>query len=287
MAGKPTYEELERSVKELKREADKPKQTEEALRQSERYLRSLLNHMHEDILVIDRDYRITDVNKTFLVIAGRKREEVIGRHCYEISHGYNEPCEKRGEQCMLREVFETGKQCTFCHQHTHADGWKAWVDILISPFRDEKGKVTHVIEAMRDMTDLVKAGKALQESDEKYRRLAESTPDWVWSIDIEGRVTFTNEAVKHLLGYKVHEIVGSSSFSRMHPEDRQRFQKLYQRSVELKRGWKNAIIRWLHKDGTVRFFESTAQPLLNAEGDLFGFTGIDRDITESKRAGEA
>jgi PAS domain S-box-containing protein len=46
----------------------------------------------------------------------------------------------------------------------------------------------------------------------------------------------------------------------------------------------SAKVRWLHKDGTVRLFESNAKPILDSEGSLIGFNGIDRDITESKRA---
>jgi PAS domain S-box-containing protein len=66
-------------------------------------------------------------------------------------------------------------------------------------------------------------------------------------------------------------------------DDRERFQKLYHTAVEQKHGWKNAVIRWLHKDGTVRLFESNAQPIQDSEGHLIGYTGIDRDITENKR----
>jgi PAS domain S-box-containing protein len=128
-----------------------------------------------------------------------------------------------------------------------------------------------------------RAEEALPESEEKYRSLVESTVDWIWTIDVEGRVIFSNDAVKDLLGHEVHEILGLSSFAPMHPEDRERQQELYRRCVEQRRGWKNAVIRWLHKDGSVRFFESSAWPALDAEGDLLGFSGIDRDITERKR----
>ena len=115
------------------------KLAEEAIKESEHYYRSLLHSMHEDILVVDRDYRITDVNRTFLVTSGREREEVLGRHCYEVSHGYNEPCEKYGEECLLPEVFETGKPGSCRHQHTHVDGSKVWVDVLLSPLTDRGG----------------------------------------------------------------------------------------------------------------------------------------------------
>ena len=99
MAKNPSYEELKYIVKELEKESDERKLVGKELRESKHYYRSLLNHIHEDILVIDRDYRITDVNKTFLITTGRTREEVIGRHCYAISHDYNSPCEEHEEQC--------------------------------------------------------------------------------------------------------------------------------------------------------------------------------------------
>ena len=137
---------------------------------------------------------------------------------------------------------------------------------------------------VKEVERRLKTEEALQESEKKYRHLVESIRDWVWSIDIEGRITFSNEAVKHILGYEVHELLGSSSFYLMHPEDQELSQRLFQQAVEQKRGWKNAVARMIHKDGSVRFFESSAQPIIDAEGRLVGFTGIDRDITERKRA---
>jgi PAS domain S-box-containing protein len=149
--------ELESSEAEHRKVVDK-------LLRDKLYYESLLYNMHEDIMIIDRDYRITDVTKAFLVTTGHKREEVIGRHCYEVSHGYDEPCENRGEQCLLLQVFETGRPSSCRHRHVHADGSKVWVDLLLSPARDDKGKVTHVIETIRDVTELVNAEKAVYRS---------------------------------------------------------------------------------------------------------------------------
>ncbi|UCG14800.1 MAG: PAS domain-containing protein [Deltaproteobacteria bacterium] len=149
--------ELERMNERLMDEIRERKQAEEALRTSERYFRSLLTNIHEDILVIDRDYRITDVNNAFLVTVDRTREEVIGNRCYAVLHLYNEPCHRLGEDCMLREVFETGEPRHCRDKRAHADGNKRWVDILLSPLTDEKGNVTHVIEAVRDVTDQIEA----------------------------------------------------------------------------------------------------------------------------------
>ena len=152
MPTKPAYEELEKEVVKLKR-------VEKELQEHNHHLRSLLNSVNVDIMVVDRNYRITDVNKNFLTTSGRTRDEIIGRHCYEISHGYDAPCENHGEECMLRKVFSTGEPSNFIHEH--AEGWKVWVNILIYPLKNRKGEVTHIVEVIKDISDLVKSEKNL------------------------------------------------------------------------------------------------------------------------------
>ena len=142
-------------------------------------------------------------------------------------------------------------------------------------------------ELKRVIEERKRAEEALRQSEERYRLLVETTSDWVWTIDVEGRLIFTNGAVKQLLGYDVDEILGSSSFSAIHSEDRVHVQELHQEAVKQERGWKNAVVRWLHRDGAIRFLESTARPIFDAEGHLVGFSGIDRDITDRKQAEEA
>jgi PAS domain S-box-containing protein len=183
------------------------KRAEEALRESEYYFRSLLFNMHEDILVIDRDYRVTDVNNALLVTAGLKYEDVIGRHCYEVSHGYNEPCERKGEECILPEVFETGEPGNCRHQHERADGSKVWVDILLSPLREKSGKVTHVIEAIRDVSDLVQMEEVLREREANFRALAENANDGILIAAGEGGHVYANRRAAEITGYSVSELV--------------------------------------------------------------------------------
>jgi len=131
----------------------KQKQAEEKLRQNERYYRSILKHMHEKIVVINRDYRITDVNTAYLTTVGCAREAAIGRHCYAVLHGYGEPCDRNGKDCKLPEVFQTGKPRQCLHERAAADGSTVWLDMLISPLKDGQGNITHVISASRDVTD--------------------------------------------------------------------------------------------------------------------------------------
>ena len=134
-------------------EITKQKQAEEKLQQNERYYRSILKHMHENVLVINRDYRITDVNPAFLTTVDCAREAAIGHPCYGVLHGYSEPCDRYGKDCKLSEVFETGKPWQCLQELAAVDGSKVWLDMIISPLKDEQGKTTHVIGAARDVTE--------------------------------------------------------------------------------------------------------------------------------------
>jgi PAS domain-containing protein len=83
----------------------------------EHYYRSMLFNLHEDILVIDRDYCITDINNTALMTLGVNRDEVVGCKCYKVSHGLSSPCHENGERCALPVVFATGEPSNCRHDH--------------------------------------------------------------------------------------------------------------------------------------------------------------------------
>ena len=152
---------------------------------------------------------------------------------------------------------------------------------------EERHLLNTIAERLGKIIERMKAKGALRESEEKYRSLVDSTNDWVWACDIEGRQTFANEAVKTILGYDVHEIEGILYENFIHPEDQRNTKQWLKSSIEKKKGWKNSILRWKRKDGSIRFLESTARPVLDSEGNLTGFIGIDRDITKRKQAEEA
>ena len=162
------------------------------------------------------------------------------------------------------------------------------IDYIIKPFfmPELKARVKSVLMSKRFYDDRCRAEKALKESEIKYRQLVESTPDWVWTCDVEGRQTYTNQAIKGLLGYEADEIVGNSIFELIHMEDRTRCRKCFQKATEEKTGWKDVVVRYLHKNGSVKFFEARGQPIFDGNGNLMGFSGIDRDITERRRAEE-
>jgi len=204
---------------------------EKMARDSEYYYRSLIHSMHEDILVIAPDYRIIDVNNSFLVTLKAKREDVIGRHCFDVSHGYNEPCTMYGENCLLHGVFDTGEPQNCRHIHQTVDGSRVWVDILFSPMKDEKGKVTHVIETMRDVTNLIKVEEKLIKSEEKYRLLVENANDAIFIVQ-DKVIKFPNPKTEELTGYSAEELARIPFVNLIHPDDREMVFDRHERRLE-------------------------------------------------------
>jgi len=176
------------------------KQAERALRENESYFHSLLASMHEDMLLIDKTYRISDTNKEFLRVTGYRREEIIGRYCYEVLRGYDKPCIHSGEECKLVEVFETGRAAGSCHQHVRRDGTRILVDLLFSPLRDEKGKITHIIKTVRDATGGIEAVESLRTSEESLRSTFDHVPAMAFLIDRDGRLLPHNSEFASKLG---------------------------------------------------------------------------------------
>lgn len=146
------------------------------LREREHYYRTILHGLHEGILVIDRNYVIADVNNNYVEKSRLTREEILGRKCFAITHGSNKPCSSLGEVCELINVFNTGKSCTYIHEHVGSNGEKLFVDIILSPIFDENGHVTHVVETTRDVTELLRTQGAIQDSEEKHRLLVTQMP---------------------------------------------------------------------------------------------------------------
>lgn len=127
----------------------------------------------------------------------------------------------------------------------------------------------------------------LQESEEKFRSLVESTSDWIWEMDQNGRYTYVSPRVEALLGYKPEEILGKSPFDLMLPEEAQRVGKIFGESISKRLPLVSLENTALHKDGRLVDLETSGVPFFNLQGEFAGYRGIDRDITERKQTAQA
>lgn len=158
--------------------------------------------------------------------------------------------------------------------------------ILKSSLKRLPSAVLHALETNESRNEKLEALKALRESEEKFRSIVETTNEWIWAGDLEGQITYSNPAVKQILGYNQTEVVGKNVFEFLHEDDRQAFADSIRNSVIKESGWSQEVRRFRHRDGNVHYLESNAATVFGSQGKLVGFRGSDRDITERKRAEE-
>ena len=125
------------------------------------------------------------------------------------------------------------------------------------------------------------------ESQKRFRDVAFSLADWIWEVDAQGVYTYCSEKVEDVLGYSPEEIVGQTPFDLMPPEEVEWVKGVFEEIAARKEPIKD-LENWnLHKDGSRILLLTSGVPILDDEGNLKGYRGVDKDITERKRMEEA
>jgi len=151
-----------------------------------------------------------------------------------------------------------------------------------------------LLEALKDVTNEMvesvsteiaerqQSQEALQKSEKRFRDIAYSMADWIWEVDENGVYTYCSEKVEDLLGYSRDEILGKTPFDLM-PQDKAKttkdiFSKIMRKKEPIKdlENWNNT------KDGRLICLVTNGVPILDEQGNLKGYRGVDKDITERK-----
>jgi PAS domain S-box-containing protein len=129
----------------------------------------------------------------------------------------------------------------------------------------------------------IEINKVLKESEERYRAIVQSTSDWIWEIDEQGRYCFCSEKVERILGYTVDEMIGKSPFDLMPQEESERIKEIFINIRESKDSIVN-LENWnLHKDGHKVCLLTNGFPIFDFAGNVIGYRGADKDITDRKQ----
>ena len=254
-------------------------EAEKNIRDNEKRIRDILDSMFTFVGVFSLDGILIEANRAPLEAASLKREDVIGKQFTETYWWSYSP----SVQDRLREALNSaanGQIDRYDELIRVGEDQFITIDVTFGPLYDSDGNVFQLIGSAVDITDRKKIEKALIESEKKYRSIIETTTEWIWEIDNEGTNTYTNNAIERILGYKSEEFFEKSAFQFMHPDSREEVHQVFIKHIKEKTGWNNLVIKWFHKDGSVRFLESNSIPILDDDGTLLGFRGADRDITQ-------
>ncbi|MBI5450969.1 MAG: EAL domain-containing protein [Gammaproteobacteria bacterium] len=131
---------------------------------------------------------------------------------------------------------------------------------------------------------LASSQAVIKRSEARFRGLVESSSDWIWEVDANARYVYASPKVKDLLGYEPDEVLGKTPFDFMPPEEAGRISHDFASIAAERRPFQALENRSLHRDGRIVVLETSGMPILNQDGDLLGYRGVDRDITARKCA---
>ncbi|MDZ7346075.1 MAG: PAS domain S-box protein, partial [candidate division KSB1 bacterium] len=260
------------------RDISERKAAEEALRKSEEQFRMMFTQHGAVMLLIDpNDGRIVDANQAAERFYGRSRDELKQMFIQQINT--LPPEEIKAEM----ERARTAKKSFFQFKHRLADGSIRDVEVYSSKIYIVDKEYLYSI--IHDVTERYKAEQALAQSEERFRKAFNVSPDAV-NINrlTDGLFISANKAFYETSGYSPEEVIGKTSIELslwVDLKDRERLVEGLQRDGI----YRNLQARFRMKDGTIRFgLMSAALIELNGEPYILNIT---RDITELIEAQEA
>ncbi len=285
MSKKPTYEELDRRVRELERTAAKHKLVEKALRESERLLNDVFDSIQDGISVLNRDLTIRMVNG----VMKKWYEQNLpleGKKCHLCYHNRNEPC----DPCPTIRCIQSGRA-----EREIVPGLPGspveWIELFSYPMKEQgTDEVTGVVEFVRDITERKHAKDALTESEERYRFLTDNVKDVIWTRDMDLNLTYVSPSVFEQQGYTVEEALARSPEDAWTPDSFRRNVEILKEELEIEKRKPKDMSRSRTietevrcKDGSTIWTEAKISFLRNPNGEPNGIIGITRDITQRKQ----
>lgn len=228
------------------------------------------------IAYVDRQHVYRFVSRRYEEWFGQRPADLIGRHVKDV---IGDEVYRQVLPSMQRAL--SGDRVTFEMSFPHqADGTRYVVGSYM-PDRDAHGTVRGFFSLVQDITDATRTKQALQESEERFRRLADTAPVLIWMTDEDKRTEYVNKRWIEFTGQSPEQALTEDWSQYMHPDDRATCVAQCLECFDVERPF-TMNFRLRRKDGAYRWFSDSALPRYDADGKFRGFIGTMVDITEHK-----
>lgn len=253
------------------------KLTEAALYKSnERFAKAFHGNPIASSISTYPEAKFIDVNTSWLQVFGYSREDVIGRTTLEL--GIWHSLEERAITIQQLQQAGTLHNCElrFCRKSGEVRNGLVNMELI------ELNGECSILAMLIDITERKCAEAAIKESEQKYRNIVETCQGIIWTVDLQGRITFVNQAVKQMYGYEIHEMIGRHFSEFMTSNQSQITQEIFIRVLEGESLFQHEA-QFLHKEGRTLYISSNLMALQDDTGKVLGATGTTLDITPFKQ----
>ncbi|MDF2932294.1 MAG: domain S-box protein [Chryseobacterium sp.] len=189
---------------------------------------------------------------------------------------------------ILKDIFKTGKTYTATEDRVDlvVEGklQTYYFNFSYKPLKNQKGEVYAIYNVAVDITDLVRARKEIQEREEKFRDLADSMPQFVWTCDKDGKITYMNDNWYRYTGFERDEDPADGIKRIINPEVYEKVMVVWEESLRTRKSFEMEY-QFLDPDHpeVYRWFLGRAVPAYDESGNIKQWIGTFTDIDDFKQ----
>ncbi|HTI49718.1 MAG TPA: PAS domain S-box protein, partial [Planctomycetaceae bacterium] len=278
--------ELTAANEALQSEINVRERFEEALASAREWFEVTLASIGDAVIVTDTEGRVTFLNQVARELTGRF-DDVRGNPLDRIFCTVGDEAGSPAEDPAAR-VLGTGSTGTLTHRRLlmAADGTHRPIEDSVAPIRNAQGEVLGVVLVFRDVTERRRSEQAVRRSEERYRALVQATSQIVWTTDPDGQVVEDSPSWRTFTGQSYDQWKGAGWLNVVHPDDRARAADVWRRSVLSKSNYQ-VEYRLRSAAGEYRHMEARGVPVLDAEGKIVEWIGMNVDVTQQRQSAAA
>ena len=278
-------ERLRRTNAKLQVEVAERKQAETALKDKVEDLRRLatvVSDSNDAVIMHDLDGKIMAWNRGAQEIYGYTEAEALGKNVREIVA----ESDREAALTLIQKIKQGEIVKSFELRRLTKDGRVLDVWLTTTLLMDEKGSPVAIATTERDITERKQAEESLRHSESRFRQMANSLPELVWTCQPDGQCDFLSQQWVDFTGIPEEPQLGFGWLDQLHPEDRQttvaEWEKAFNSDMDF-----HMEFRIRRHDGVYRWFDTQAVRARDEAGQTIKWFGSNSDITERKQAEEA
>jgi PAS domain S-box-containing protein len=281
--GKIIFDDYQKPLRMLgtMRDISQQKNAEKVIAESEKRYRDLIETLPVAVYTVDVNGLVNLYNKAAVRLWGREPE--LGK---DLWCGSYEMYTLDGEflpndECPMVPALREKRALTAEAYVKRPDGSLRHVIANPQPIFDSNENLTGALNVVIDITDRKEVEFALKTSEGKFRTLADSMPQFIWTGDIDGKLHYFNKSVFNYSGLSFEQLENDGWLSMIHPDDREQNIRLWKEAIST---GKDFIYehRFRKYNGEYRWLLSRAIPQMDAEGIIRMWVGTSTDIHDSK-----
>jgi len=264
------------------RDITQEEQNRQTLEKSERRLRKFILNAPVSIGILNGpDYIVEIINDSALKLMGKTNEQMLNKPVLDVMT----ELDTQKAKLLLDNVYYSGKSFSAAEfpvkLSRNGKLEKVFVNFEYDPLINSDGEVYGIMVVGTEVTDQVLSRQKVEESEARFRLLADSMPQFVWSAGKEGIINYFNKAVFDYSGLSANDIQSGGWIEIVHPDERKENVELWTESILT---GKDFVFehRFRRYDGSYRWQLSRAIPLLDDTGKIQQWIGTSTDIQDIK-----